>query len=112
MSWAHGVLNGKEVGYAVPDICNQKDREGYIRLWSPEHPAAHAGRVPEHRLVMEAHLGRLLLDGESVHHKNGNRADNRLSNLELWANHQPKGRRVADLLGWAREIIGRYEGVT
>jgi hypothetical protein len=34
--------------------------------------------------------------------------DNRPENLELWAGHQPKGQRVADLVSWAREILARY----
>jgi hypothetical protein len=62
----------------------------------------------EHRLVMEFHLGRALVGDEQPHHKNGNRSDNRIENLELWSSLQPSGQRVTDKLAYAREIIARY----
>jgi hypothetical protein len=36
-----------------------------------------------HRWAMEQHLGRTLTAAEVVHHKNGDRFDNRLENLEV-----------------------------
>lgn len=42
------------------------------------------GRILEHRLVMEQHLGRYLLPSEVVHHVNGQRRDNRVCNLYLF----------------------------
>jgi hypothetical protein len=49
-----------------------------------------------HRQVMEQHLGRKLRPNETVHHKDGNRANNKIENLELWSNRHGKGQRVED----------------
>lgn len=82
---------------------------GYVILGNTGHPnCGKRGMIPEHRYVMAKHLGRPLLDGENVHHKNGDRTDNRIENLELWVSSQPSGQRVPDLIRYSLEILNRY----
>lgn len=85
-------------------------QSGYVSTWDPDHPHASpsTGYVLEHVYVMTNHLGRRLYPDENVHHKNGDRADNRLTNLELWSTKQPPGQRVEDKVAWAKEILARY----
>lgn len=74
----------------MPDGTTRTNPDGYVL-------EKFGGAWPlQHRLVMERRLGRKLESNENVHHKNGNRADNRLENLELWKTKQIKGVRPAD----------------
>lgn len=68
--------------------------DGYVKIKQVD-----GSWIGEHRLIMCDYLGRDLVKGETVHHVNGIRTDNRLQNLELWWS-QPAGQRVSDLIDY------------
>jgi len=83
--------------------------DGYVVVFLPGHSEAQAtGWVMDHRAVMVDMLGRPLLPGENVHHKNGQRDDNDPGNLELWVTSQPSGKRPEDLVAFSRLMLSRY----
>ena len=96
----------KPIRYAKNPGHNDK---GYRILYRPEHPNSRSnGVIYEHTLVMSEYLGRPLEKHESVHHKNGQRADNRIENLELFSTKQPYGQRALDKVRYAIEILRLY----
>lgn len=61
------------------------DKEGYALIWMPDHPHAnHQGRVREHRLIVEAKIGRYLKPTEVVHHVDDDPTNNSEDNLVLY----------------------------
>lgn len=85
------------------------NRGGYRRYYLPGHAAANKrGYALEHRIVMVEHLGRSLLPNETVHHINGDKLDNRIENLELWATSHGSGQRVTDRVADAIATLETY----
>lgn len=57
-------------------------RGGYIHIWNGKT------WIPEHRNIMEIYLKRKLEKGEAVHHRNGDKTDNRIENLQLLTSYR------------------------
>jgi hypothetical protein len=67
---AHKRHCGKSSGWINGD--------GYKMIQLP-----NGKRVREHRYIMELNLGRPLLKSEHIHHKNGDKLDNNILNLQI-----------------------------
>lgn len=91
------------------------NNKGYVYIRSLNHPNRnHNNYVLEHRLVMEAMIGRYLLPKEVVHHKDGNKGNNSPENLQLFSEN--KDHLALDLKGrvpkWTAEGLSRMrEGI-
>lgn len=86
-----------------------KVKDGYRYILKKGHPnSAKSGYVAEHVFLMTQHLGRPLRKGETIHHKNGIRDDNRIENLELWVNTIRFGQRLEDKIAYYKEFLESY----
>lgn len=88
------------------------NNNGYRLICSTKykcHPNGYkGGQILEHVVVMTEILGRPLIKGETIHHKNGIRDDNRSANLELWVSSHPPGQRPEDMIEWGKSFFPNY----
>jgi len=67
----------------------RKNSNGYILLYNPNYYSADVnGYIREHIYKIEQFLKTKLNKGEEVHHIDGNRSNNELSNLFIFKNKQ------------------------
>ena len=84
---------------------------GYVSVYAPDHPTAdRQGRVLEHRLVWERAHG-LLPEDWDVHHKDGDKTNNALENLEAMPKSEHTSLHVADRRYTRQELIDNLREV-
>lgn len=73
--------------YRKPIILKPNKTILYLYFLDKEHPLASkpTGIVYYHRHIVSVNIGRWLLSSEHVHHKDGNRLNNKPENLEILA---------------------------
>lgn len=103
-TWAAKTIltrHNVEIFIREPSLKWKVDDDGYTVRYNPESIYSNnSGFERQHRTVMGEHLGRRLESYETVHHINGNRADNRLENLQLrMGSHGPGAIYVCNTCG-------------
>ncbi len=95
------IANGRASSRRKPNL----NPNGYLRVYVPGHPCAHKrGWALEHRYVWhEAHGP--IPPGHIIHHKNEDKTDNRIENLECMSKTEHDRSHIRENLG-AKDAVG------
>jgi hypothetical protein len=75
---------GQRTGLQSKNYVQRLSKDGHLRMYAAKHPFAEGRKEMQvHDMVMELHLGRRLLPHEVVHHRDENKTNNAIENLEL-----------------------------
>lgn len=87
----------------------KKGRNGndHILAYAPNHPNSRKGYVPEHRLVVEAHIGRFLEMTEVVHHIDCDASNNDINNLIAIPSDSDHRKAHASVNRCVKELLAR-----
>lgn len=108
------ALNPRWIWSELNGVCRHcsKFKGGWLDRWGYKRFRINDKTVAEHRWIMEKILGRKLRKGETVHHKNGKRADNRETNLELrMSGRHPKGWSLRQMREYLKTVPKRLGGL-
>ena len=81
----------------------RQESGGYIHIYMPDYPQSRNGYIAEHILIWEQAHGKPLPKGWVIHHLNGIKTDNRISNLVALPKYQhnailaAKAKRIQEL---------------
>ncbi len=96
--WMRKKVSASKLGKKRPDISGKNHyrwnggisiKQGRKTIFKPNHPfASNHGYVLVYRLIIEKHIGRYLKPEEIIHHKDEDRTNNNIENLQIMTNSE------------------------